>query len=183
MTPGVMLVIVVAVVVLGAFLWLKRRRSEALRSRFGPEYERTVRDEGSARRAEDLLDERERKVAAFRIRRLNRDEAGRYREAWRRVEARFVDEPAAAVVDADRLIADLMHTRGYPTADFDARTGHLSVDHAKTVVDYRVAHDLMDRHDRGEADTESLRQAMGHYRALFADLVGTEDSSAFRKPA
>ncbi len=180
-TVIVAVVVVVAVVVgLGAWLVLKRRRTEALRNRFGPEYERTVNQEGSPARAEQVLEERARKVAAFRIRGLSAEEAERYREAWRRVQARFVDEPREAVVDADRLIADVMHTRGYPTTDVDARTEALSVDHARTVDHYRAAHRIVGLGDRGEAGTEELRQAMVHYRALFQDLVGAEDAARKR---
>jgi hypothetical protein len=183
-TTGLIVALVVAAVLvaLGAWLWLKRRRSETLRARFGPEYERTVRQEGNPARAEQVLEDRARKVAAFRIRALTGEEAARYREAWRRVQARFVDEPTAAVIDADRLIADVMHSRGYPTTDVDARTEALSVDHARTVDHYRAAHHIVERQDSGEAGTEELRQAMVHYRALFQDLVGTEDP-ALRKRA
>jgi hypothetical protein len=176
----VALVVVVVVAALGLWLW-DRRRSERLRARFGPEYERTVREAGSAGRAEQVLEARERKVAAFRVRGLSRDESGRYLEAWRRVQARFVDEPREAVVDADRLIADVMHTRGYPTADVGARTEHLSVDHARTVEHYRTAHRILDLDGRDGAGTEDLRQAMVHYRALFEDLVGTEEPAARRR--
>jgi hypothetical protein len=183
-TSVAILVVIVLAVVLGfAWFYLARRRRDALRGRFGPEYDRTVREEGSTRRAEAVLEERERKVAAFRVRRLDRDEAQRYREAWRRVQARFVDEPDEAVLDADRLIADVMHTRGYPTSDFDARAEHLSVDYGRTVNDYRIAHEIVEHRGEGAAGTESLRQAMVHYRALFADLVGSEDSAEVRRRA
>jgi hypothetical protein len=183
MSTTVIIAIVVAVVVvaLAAWLFVQRRRREALRKRFGPEYERTVRQEGSPTKAEQVLEERARKVAAFRIRPLSADEADRYREAWRRVQARFVDEPREALVDADRLIGDVMHTRGYPTTDLDARTEALSVDHARTVEHYRTAHRIVELGDRGQAGTEDLRQAMVHFRALFDDLVGSEAPPARKR--
>lgn len=183
MSTTVIVAIVVAVVVLAFAVWMvmRRRRSELLRERFGPEYERAVRQEGSATRAEEVLQERARKVAAFRIRSLSTDEADRYRVAWRRVQARFVDEPREALVDADRLINDVMHTRGYPTTDLDARTEALSVDHARTVEHYRTAHRIVELGDRGEAATEDLRQAMVHYRTLFEDLVGAEPAPARKR--
>ncbi len=175
--------VVVVIALLVAWLLVRRRRTEQLRGRFGKEYERTVREVGDQRKAEDLLADRQERVAAFRIRALSRDEAARYRDAWRRVQARFVDEPREAVADADRIITDVMHTRGYPTADFEARTEHLSVDHARTVEHYRAAHAIVDRQDRGQAGTEDLRQAMMHFRALFDDLVGAEDADVQRKRA
>jgi hypothetical protein len=183
MSTTTIVAIVVAVAVIALVLWMavRRRKTTALRQRFGPEYERTVAQEGNPARAEAVLEERARKVAAFRIRPLTSDEAVRYREAWRRVQARFVDEPREAVVDADRLIGDAMHTRGYPTTDADARTEALSVDHARTVDHYRTAHGIVERSDRGDAGTEDLRQAMVHYRALFEDLVGAEVPEARKR--
>jgi hypothetical protein len=183
MSTSVIVAIVVAVVLVALAVWMlmRRRRSQALRERFGPEYERAVKQQGSATRAEEVLEERARKVAAFRIRPLNADEADRYRDAWRRVQARFVDEPREALVDADRLIGDVMHTRGYPTVDLDARTEALSVDHARTVEHYRTAHQIVELGDRGQAGTEDLRQAMVHFRALFEDLVGTEAPAARKR--
>jgi len=42
------------------------------------------------------------------------------------------------------------------------------------VEHYRAAHGIALRHERDEAETEDLRQAMIHYRALFDDLLETE---------
>lgn len=138
---------------------------------------------GRADGAGGVSEEREQKVTAFRPRRLNRDEAARYRQAWRRVQVRFTDQPQDAMLDADRLIADVMHTCGYPTADFDGSAARLSADHAKAVVDYRTAHEMLERREGGTTAPDDLRLAMARYRALFADLVGLEDSGAFRKRA
>jgi len=64
--------------------------------------------------------------------------------------------------------------RGYPTENFDDQLSYLSVEHARTLGHYRDAHEIYLRGQRGEADTEELRQALVHYRALFADLLGTD---------
>jgi len=50
------------------------------------------------------------------------------------------------------------------------------------VSHYRTAHEIAVRHERGEASTEDLRQAMIHYRALFEELVGTEETASSREP-
>ena len=60
--------------------------------------------------------------------------------------------------------------------DFDQRAADLSVDHPDVVENYRQGHDLARRTVRGEGDTESLRQALVHYRALFAELVERHDA-------
>jgi hypothetical protein len=84
-----------------------------------------------------------------------------------------VDDPKGAVVEADRLVADLMQVRGYPVGDFEQRAADVSVDHPHVVQNYRTAHDIAVREQRGEASTEDLRKAMVHYRALFEDLLET----------
>jgi hypothetical protein len=64
-----------------------------------------------------------------------------------------------------------MKARGYPVSDFDQRVADVSVDHPVVVENYRVAHGIAVRDRREAVDTEELRQAMIHYRALFADLL------------
>jgi hypothetical protein len=172
-TNTLIIVAVVVVVAIAALAWVYnlRQRRERLRARFGPEYDRIVRDAGSEQKAEALLDERARRVSKYHIRELKHDERVRFSEAWRRVQAKFVDDPAAAVTEADMLVTEVMTVRGYPMADFDRRTEDLTVDHAPVVDHYRSAHDIAVRHSRGAASTEDLRQALVHYRELFADLL------------
>jgi len=174
MDPKLMWTIVVVVAALAvAGLWVvtEKRRRLRLRQRFGPEYDRAVHDAGSERRAEAALDARTRRVAKLQIRPLSEADAVRFADAWRAVQARFVDEPPAAIVEADRLVGEVMTVRGYPLGDFDQRAADLSVDHPRVVANYRAARDIAQRHSRGEATTEDLRQAMIHYRALFEDLL------------
>ena len=99
-----------------------------------------MRESGSPQRAEATLESRERRVAQYHIRPLDHEESGRFAEAWRRVQARFVDDPRGAVIDADRVIAEVMQAKGYPMNDFDARAADLSVDHGAVVDHYRTAH-------------------------------------------
>jgi hypothetical protein len=171
------IVIVGMVVVLAAlalvWMYLARQRRARLRSQFGPEYERAVRDVGTPRQAEAMLEERAKRVSSYHVRDLKAEERGRFSEAWRRVQAKFVDDPAAAVTEADLLVTDVMTTRGYPMSDFDRRAEDLTVDHANVVHHYRQAREIAGRHSRREASTEDLRQALVHYRALFADLLDT----------
>jgi hypothetical protein len=65
-----------------------------------------------------------------------------------------------------------MSARGYPVGDFEQRAADISVDHPVVLEDYRAAHEIALRQTKGQANTEDLRQAMIHYRALFEDLVG-----------
>src|SRR5262245_58140101 len=118
-------IVIVALAIV--FAWsarLKHRRIE-LRERFGPEYDRTVQALGTTGRADAALEERASRVATYRIRELNGDESRRFREEWQRIQATFVDDPAAAVTDADALVTEVMTARGYPMADWDRRVEDL----------------------------------------------------------
>jgi len=170
--PKMLTIILVGIVVIvAAAIWLASRRKAALRERFGPEYERSVRERGSERAAQAALVEREKRVEKFHIRELDATERERFGERWHSVQSRFVDDPKGAVVEADDTVQLLMATRGYPMSDFDQRAADLSVDHPHVVENYRAAHTISLRHRRGETSTEDLRQAMIHYRSLFEELL------------
>jgi len=163
---------VILVVGIAAFLFQRKRRTERLRNKFGvPEYDRAVEKDGSRRNAEANLEERAQRVEAFHLRPLSAGDRGRFVESWRGIQARFVDGPAGAVSEADRLLGDVMSTRGYPVSDFDQRAADISVDHPLVLENYRKAHEIALRQTRGQANTEDLRQAMVHYRTLFEELI------------
>ena len=174
MDQRVTYIVIAAVVIVGLLLigWVisRRRRTELLRDRFGPEYERAVR-ETSPGRAEATLLERAKRVEKFSLRELTADERQRFVTEWRIVQTRFVDAPREAVNEADRLVDLLMAARGYPVTDFEQRAADLSVDHSLVVENYRAAHQIAVRHRRGEATTEDLRKAVLYYRSLFEDLL------------
>jgi hypothetical protein len=169
------LVIALAVIVVAgivAWLFLRRRRTERLRTQFGgAEYARAVEEGGSRRHAEAGLKERTARVESLNIRPLAPGDRARFVESWRRVQARFVDGPGGAVTEADQLLGDVMSTRGYPVSDFEQRAADISVDHPLVLENYRTAHEIAVRQTRGQANTEDLRQAMIHYRTLFEELV------------
>ena len=169
--PTIVAVIVIAVLVLVviAIVAMQRQRKAALRQRFGKEYDRAVRERGSEREAQAVLDERAKRVDKFHIRGLDRPERERFATRWRTVQARFVDDPRGAVVEADDTVAALMGARGYPMADFEQRAADLSVDHARVVDNYREAHEIAVRNRQSTTTTEDLRQAMIYYRSLFED--------------
>ena len=156
-----------------AYIVQQRKRSEQLRTRFGPEYERVVRETGSVAAAEARLHARQTRVERLHIHPLQPDDAARFAAAWKNVQARFVDDPKGAVTEADRLVGELMNARGYPVGEFDQQVDDISVDHPSVVMNYRAARDIAQDHERGRATTEDLRQAMVHYRALFTELLET----------
>jgi hypothetical protein len=168
------LVIALAVVLaIAAAVWfyMQKQRTQRLRSKFGPEYDRTIRSEGDARHAERVLQDRQKRIERIEIRPLSGEEQDRFARAWEQEQANFVDQPRQAVRNADRLVKEVMETRGYPMGDFEQRAADVSVDHPVVVENYRVAHLIAERDEQDIVGTEELREAMIHYRALFADLL------------
>ncbi|MDG4828872.1 hypothetical protein O7627_06075 [Solwaraspora sp. WMMD1047] len=165
--------VIAAVVAIAAFAWVSARR-KALRNRFGPEYDRLVAEQDSRTAAERELRERERRHAELTLTPLTDESRRRYAADWEEIQARFIDSPAEAVGAADELVTRLIAERGYPTEDYSDQLAHLSVEHAQTLTHYRDAHEIHLRNERGEASTEQLRQAVVHYRALFAELLGED---------
>lgn len=176
MSPTQVVVLVIVVLVLAALaaIVVMASRRRALRQRFGPEYDRAVAEQDSRGAAERELRERERRHAELELTPLSPESRAKYAAAWEELQVRFVDSPAETVGEADELVSRLIAERGYPTGDFSEQAAHLSVEHARTLGHYRDAHEIRLRNERGEAGTEDLRQALVHYRALFADLLGAD---------
>jgi ribosomal protein L13E len=174
MSSTQIVVIILVVVAIAVLAWLGARvaRRRSLRKRFGPEYDRVVAERDSRPAAERELRDRERRHADLELKPLSDEARARYAAAWEEVQVRFVDTPADAVGTADELVTRLITERGYPKGDDKDQVAQLSVEHARTLGHYRDAREINRRNDRGQASTEDLRQALVHYRALFADLLG-----------
>jgi hypothetical protein len=174
-TTQIAIVVAVAVIVavgVATWLFIGKRRTERLQTKFGgTEYTRAVQEGGSRRQAEAVLDKRAERVKGLNIRPLGPGDRARFVESWRGVQTRFVDGPGGAVTEADQLLGDVMSARGYPVTDFEQRSADISVDHPMVLENYRAAHEIAVRQTRGQSNTEELRQAMIHYRTLFEELV------------
>ncbi len=179
MATGAIVAIVIVVIVVAAVLFMltAANRRRRLRERFGPEYDRAVTERGSRREAEAELAERERHVRDLDIRPLSPSARNQYQSEWTAVQEQFVDAPQAAVTGAQTLVSAVMEDRGYPTQPYDQTLADLSVEHASTLDHFRAAHDISQNAAAGTATTEDLRQAMIHYRALFAELLGEPTSN------
>jgi hypothetical protein len=169
---AIIVLVVIVAAVIATLLFLRKRRTERLRGKFGgAEYARAVEEGGSRRHGEAGLDKRTERVEAFHVRPLAAGDRTRFEDTWRRIQARFVDGPASAVTEADQLLGDVLSTRGYPISEFEQRAADISVDHPVVLENYRTAHEIALRQPKGQATTEDLRQAMIHYRTLFEELV------------
>ena len=168
------LVLVVIVVLVAVLFGQRRRRTQQLQQQFGPEYQRTVARTGDQRSAEADLAARQQRRRELDIVALEPATRDRYLEAWRVTQGRFVDDPAGATQQADRLVAQVMRDRGYPVDDFEQRAADVSVDHPQVAENYRAAHAVYQANEQGLASTDDLRQAFVHYRSLFAELLDVE---------
>src|SRR5271157_1772391 len=173
--PKLIALVAAVIVIIAVLAWLyvrKRRNTTAdLRQKFGPEYDRAVREQGSERKAEAKLADREKRVDKLNIRDLDPVEQDRFSKHWESVQSRFIDSPKGAVAEADDLVSSLMKVRGYPVSDFNQRAADISVDHPRVVENYRSAHEIALRVGKAETTTEELRTAMIHYRWLIEELM------------
>jgi hypothetical protein len=173
----VAIIIVVAILVVAAFVLGQQRRTSRLRDRFGPEYQRTVARTGNRRAGEARLADRERRRGKFSVVELDPSTRSRYAEAWRSTQGKFVDDPVAATGEADELVTNVMRDRGYPVDDFEQQADDISVDHPRVAENYRAAHAVSLANAKGLASTDDLRQAFVHYRSLFEELLDSGQSS------
>ena len=176
-TIYIVITVVLGLVIIGAILGLvfaRRRGTEQLHDHFGPEYDHTVQTLGDEKKAQTELDERQKHVKALDIRPLSVSERERYLAGWTAIQSKFVDEPGQAIVDADRLIIEVMQVRAYPVSDFEQRAADISVTYPALVSNYRAAREIALKNEQHLANTEELRQAMIYYRSLFEELLGTE---------
>jgi hypothetical protein len=176
-TTYIIIAVVLVLVIMGAVLWpvmARRKRSERLQGQFGSEYDHTVQVLGDEKKAQTELEKRQKHVEALDIRPLSANEQKRYLADWVAVQSKFVDEPGQAIVDADRLIMEVMQLRAYPISDFEQRAADVSVSYPTLVSNYRAARVIALKNQEHNADTEELRQAMIYYRSLFDELLVTD---------
>lgn len=176
-STSIIITVVVALVIIGAGLgviFARRNHTQQLQNQFGSEYDRTVQAAGSEKKAQTELQERQKHVAALAIRPLSDVERERYMADWTAVQSKFVDQPGQAIIDASRLIIEVMQLRAYPVSDFDQRAADISVSYPELVTNYRAARAIAIKNEQNLADTEELRQAMIYYRSLFEELLETK---------
>lgn len=177
------LIVIAAVVVAAAVMLTLRARSghggRNLKQRFGPEYDRAVaRHDGDTKAAERELAERVDRYGGLRERPLEPAERERFEARWTSAQEHFVEEPRAAVVEADQLLMELAGARGFPDGGrYEEQVDALSVHHAAHIDGYRRVHRVTgtgtDTGTGTGTGTEEMRTAMVEARALFEELVTT----------
>ncbi|WP_017587429.1 hypothetical protein [Nocardiopsis ganjiahuensis] len=190
METGTIVIIVIAVILIAAgaavaaqLVILPALRTNRLRNRFGPEYDRALEAHSGKADAEHDLAERLRRRGGTELRDLTPQERAAHADAWASIQRDFVDDPVGSVRRARSLTDTIMRTLGYPDgpvaedgvhddASFERRAEDLSVDHPAAVARYR---DTWAAGHLAEADrtaTENLREALLAYRGLVEALLG-----------
>ncbi len=167
------ILVIAALVIVGiAVMVMRGRQRERLQKHFGDEYEHQVEAAGGNRaKAEAALLKREKKIEKLDIHPLPPAQRDAFADEWQQVQAKFVDDPQRSIALADALVAEVMKARGYPVENFEQRAADISVEHPHVVQNYRAAHEIARRRERGQADTEDLRAAFIGYRSLFEELL------------
>ena len=176
-TMQVVAILIAVGLIVVVLLLILRQRTDKLRARFGPEYDRVVAEQGNRFKAEAALESVAKRVRSYSLKTLSAIDRDRFQQAWRKIQATFVDDPARALSEADLLLGRVMLACGYPPSDFENRAAEISVDHATVVEHYRAGHEIAVLQSQRQATTEDLRKGMLHYRALFDELVGEEQIS------
>src|SRR5205823_8348898 len=102
-----------------------------------------------------------RTVGKTRLRALRDESRDRFARMWPAIEARFIEEPRAAVQEADRVVVMILSERG---ATLEG--------HKRMPDELRRARDAA-ASDEGRQGTEGMRRAMVHYKHMVDDAVGT----------
>ena len=173
MSAGTIIVIVVVLVLVAAAaaaasFVIRRRTTE--RSMHGAEYDRLAEEVGP-RKAQAEFAKRRQRVDGLGLRPLSAERRTAYTGQWQVAQEQFIDNPAQSVRAAAAMIAAVTADIGYDVSDHEQLMKDLSVYHGRHLDGYRRARKITGR--AGEAPTESLRQALLSYRALFFDLLGS----------
>ncbi len=90
----------------------------------------------------------------------------RHQRAWRATERRFREQPHVAIMEADRLAAEVLSKKGLDVDGLDSDGEEVP----EVVERYHSAHEVAEAVGRREAGLRDLEQGMERYRALFATL-------------
>ena len=96
-----------------------------------------------------------------RLRPLPAESRDRFARGWSDIESRFIEDPRAAVQEADRVAVLILSERGATMPD--GRDVPKDLEHARAAASS----------DEGRQGTEGMRKAMVHYKQIVDDAIGT----------
>jgi hypothetical protein len=186
-------VLVILVVVLSVLRNIHRGRR--LRRTFGPEYTHVLATQGDREVTELELDLRLRRHRELPLRPLSEEARSRYLAWFEEIDAGFEEDQDRALAEAETLVVEILHSRGYPAESYQQSVADISVDDPEAAFEYRAAVSLVtrDTHPSGPSE-QQLRTALMHYRTLVqrllamgeefaADPAGASEAPADDRPA
>ena len=96
-----------------------------------------------------------------RLRPLPDESRDRFARSWKAIESRFIEDPAAAIREADKTVVMILSERG------------ATLDDERSVPDELTKARQAASSDEGRQGTEGMRRAMVHYKGIVDDAVGT----------
>jgi hypothetical protein len=162
----VVLVVIVAILLIVSAR--KRKQREELRSRYGQEYDRTVRERGSKRAAVKDLQEREALHSELALHDLNEADRDLVRRHMASLQYRFVEDPDDVMLSTQRVMTEVLRARGYPVAeDRDKALRLFSVDYPQDAGPVRT---VVEGNYGG--DVSRMQEAFIGARRTLADVAG-----------
>ena len=146
-------------------------RSNDLRDRFGPEYDRTVAQRGRDDGESDL----EHRVDRYRrapARPLHPDARRLAMQRWSELQASYVDDPRVAVQRAESLLRSILDEREMPSDRLDDRVTAAAFVRPGLADQYRRAHQVfveIEAERSGPTDEHDQRMAFLVYRELVVE--------------
>ncbi len=150
----------------------RRKRSEQLKSLFGPEYDRALRLYGDRSRAEAALENRRRRLAEMRVHELAPADRDRFRSEWVAIQTASSTDPAAALQRADGLLSEILRAEGCTTVDPDERQIDLSLIHPNVAEEYRAASEVITGRQIGRATAEECRRGVQRFSSILDVILG-----------
>jgi hypothetical protein len=95
-----------------------------------------------------------------RLRPLPDESRDRFATSWKAVESKFIEDPAAAIREADRIAVMILSERG------------ATLDDGRSVPEDMTKARAEAASDNGRQGTEGMRRAMVHYKRIVDDAVG-----------
>ncbi len=87
---------------------------------------------------------------------------------WESLQEELSDDPAASLGALDRLVAEMLESRGYALTDAIASEG----DDPEVLSEFRAAHEVTQATEAGrDVDPGDVAMAVNAYRALYEHVI------------
>ncbi len=171
LTTILLLLAAVAVLVIGDFAILRKRRARMAHRPSGTRSTKALNCQSGLSTGEHLLDAPVQPSKTLLIRPMPASTRAELSMRWSELQHEFLDDPKATVSRADQLATKVMKLQGYSTDDSD-RTANFSAPQMAVIENYLNAHNIAVSHLPGAGTTGDMQDAMVGYRVVFNAFLG-----------